>query len=227
LARVEGLLRVIRENLALLDSKLEECSGEELVGDPFYLNSVLHILQVSSQALIDLASHVIAESGLGVVDRYSAAPEILRERGVLERGEAEVVVDASVVVKWFVPERYYERALKLRDAYLEGGVDLASPSLVLYEVANALRFHRVYRLPPEDVASAVRDVVDLGIIKELTPEGWVRAIKLSVDRGVSVQDAVYGAMALALDGALVTSDEELRGRIGDLVKVTLLSELDL
>jgi len=89
LARVEGLLRVIRENLALLDSKLEECSEEELVGDPFYLNSVLHILQVTSQALIDLASHVIAESGLGVVDRYSAAPEILRERGVLERGEAE------------------------------------------------------------------------------------------------------------------------------------------
>jgi len=43
------------------------------------------------------------------------------------------VVDASVAVKWFVPEKYYEKALRLRNVYLNGGVDLGC-SFHLYEV---------------------------------------------------------------------------------------------
>ncbi len=137
------------------------------------------------------------------------------------------MVDASVVVKWFVPEKYYEEALKLRDAYLNGRVELMSPRLIIYEVANALGFHRVYKLSSEDIVSAVRDIIDLGIIRRLSLEGWLKAVKLSIDRGVSIYDAVYGAMALISNGILVTNDEELRERIGDRIRVIMLDELDL
>ncbi|RLE68174.1 MAG: PIN domain nuclease [Thermoprotei archaeon] len=142
-------------------------------------------------------------------------------------GVEKVVVDASVAVKWFVPERYYERAVALRDAYLRGEVELIAPDLIVYEVANALRFHRVYKLPPEDVVGAVRDVVNLGITRRLALEGWLKAVELSVDKGVSIYDAVYGAIALIVNGILVTSDEELYERIGDSVRVAMLSEVSL
>lgn len=142
-------------------------------------------------------------------------------------GVEKVVVDASVAVKWFVPERHYERAVALRDAYLRGEVELAAPDLVLYEVANALRFHRVFRLAPGDVVGAVRALAGLGIVRSLSPEEWLRAIELSVDGGVSVYDAVYGAMALSIGGMLVTSDEELYEKIGGKVRVVMLSELSL
>jgi len=132
-----------------------------------------------------------------------------------------------VAVKWFVPERYYERAVALRDAYLRGEVELIAPDLIVYEVANALRFHRVYKLPPEDVVGAVRDVVNLGITRRLALEGWLKAVELSVDKGVSIYDAVYGAIALIVNGILVTSDEELYERIGDSVRVAMLSEVSL
>ena len=132
-----------------------------------------------------------------------------------------------MAVKWFVPERYYERAVALRDAYLRGEVELIAPDLIVYEVANALRFHRVYKLPPEDVVGAVRDVVNLGITRRLALEGWLKAVELSVDKGVSIYDAVYGAIALIVNGILVTSDEELYERIGDSVRVAMLSEVSL
>ena len=41
----------------------------------------------------------------------------------------EVVVDASVVVKWFVGEEYSREARLLRDAYASGLIDVAAPSL--------------------------------------------------------------------------------------------------
>ena len=119
------------------------------------------------------------------------------------------MVDASVAVKWFVPEKHYEEALRLRDAYLDGRVDLVSPGLVVYEVANALRFHRVYKLSLEDIVSAVKDIVDLGVVRRLTLEAWLRAVELSVNMGVSIYDAVYGAMTLILNDVLITSDKIL------------------
>ena len=137
------------------------------------------------------------------------------------------MVDASVAVKWFVPERYYEKALRLRNVYLNGGVDLVSPDLIIYEVANALKFHRMYKLPPEDIVSAVRDIVDIGIVERLPLEGWLRAVKLSMDKEMSIYDAVYGAAALIYNGILVTSDEKLREKIEDKVRVIMLNELDL
>lgn len=60
----------------------QKLQAEKLVNNPFALNSVLHILQVSAQALIDLTSHVAAEAGLGVVEKYSSIPVLLAEKRV-------------------------------------------------------------------------------------------------------------------------------------------------
>ncbi|MEM0011159.1 MAG: type II toxin-antitoxin system VapC family toxin, partial [Candidatus Bathyarchaeia archaeon] len=51
----------------------------------------------------------------------------------------KVVADASVIVKWIIPEDYTEDALRLRDDFLDGKIDIHAPSIILLEVANALR----------------------------------------------------------------------------------------
>jgi len=51
------------------------------------------------------------------------------------------VLDASVLIKWFSNEEYTDRALKLRDDFLQGYTELVVPDLLLYEVSNALRWH--------------------------------------------------------------------------------------
>src|SRR5437867_337897 len=54
---------------------------------------------------------------------------------------ATAVVDASVATKWYLPEADTDAALLLRESHLNGDVRLVSPDLMVYEVANALRYH--------------------------------------------------------------------------------------
>jgi predicted nucleic acid-binding protein len=49
------------------------------------------------------------------------------------------VIDASVVAKWFNKgESNEEEALALRNAWINGKVELYSPSLLIYEVCNSI-----------------------------------------------------------------------------------------
>jgi len=50
-----------------------------------------------------------------------------------------IVIDASVVVKWFVDEEGSEGALAIRKKYAEGEAEIIAPELILFEALNALR----------------------------------------------------------------------------------------
>ena len=49
-----------------------------------------------------------------------------------------LVIDASVAVKWLLPEDGREEALRLQDLYQDEKIDLIAPSLLGVEVANVL-----------------------------------------------------------------------------------------
>ncbi|MFQ6124455.1 MAG: hypothetical protein ACE5R6_07615 [Candidatus Heimdallarchaeota archaeon] len=44
------------------------------------------------------------------------------------------VPDASVIVRWFLEEKYSAQARALREDYVNGLIELAIPSLLAYEV---------------------------------------------------------------------------------------------
>lgn len=123
------------------------------------------------------------------------------------------VVDASVAVKWFLPERLHEKATGLRDLHAAGSINLLAPSLIYYEVANALRYHRVFRLSPDDVAGAVRALKGLRIARMPGEDMWVSASRISYDCDVSIYDAVYVSMAVAKEAPLITSDGKFAERM--------------
>jgi predicted nucleic acid-binding protein len=52
----------------------------------------------------------------------------------------EFVVDSSVVTRWFLVESDSDLAPSLRDDFATGRVSLAVPTLLFYELLNALRF---------------------------------------------------------------------------------------
>ncbi|MEM3995420.1 MAG: type II toxin-antitoxin system VapC family toxin, partial [Thermofilum sp.] len=64
----------------------------------------------------------------------------------------EAVVDASVVVKWFVEEEGSDRALEVRDRYVSGELKLIAPELLPFEVLNALYYKRLFTV--EELKSA-------------------------------------------------------------------------
>jgi predicted nucleic acid-binding protein len=119
----------------------------------------------------------------------------------------EVVLDASVIVKWALPDRareaHAERAVNLLHAVHASRLSVVEPPHWLAEVAAV-----VTRLAPDrapDVV-ALMHAMEFPVLDEL--EVYLEAARLSVQSGQHVFDTLYHAVALRRRGAsLVTADE--------------------
>jgi len=129
-------------------------------------------------------------------------------------GEALVVADASVVVKWFVEEEHTDAALRLRDDYVDRTVDIASPDLLPYEVLNALRYN------PGLGERQLKEIVE-ALDKYslwLTPlEGDLAytCVENSMRHGISVYDSAYISLGQIREIPVYTADRRLMNRVGD------------
>ena len=122
--------------------------------------------------------------------------------------ETLLILDASVAVKWFTMEPLRDKALIIRYKYVNGELDLEAPSLLYYEVANALRYNPRFGI--EEVRSAVRALEDLAItIYDFKGELASRAVELAYRFGITVYDAAYVALAAIRNATLYTADKEV------------------
>ncbi len=119
---------------------------------------------------------------------------------------AEVVVDASVVAKWYIPEQHHRQARQLRDDYLEGNTDLLAPALLPFEVVNALRYSGHYE--GDRLVEASTTLPEYGV--RLVPyreAGPVAEVALELD--VTLYDASYVALAHTTGATVYTADSLL------------------
>jgi predicted nucleic acid-binding protein len=133
----------------------------------------------------------------------------------LERDERKVVIDASVAVKWFIEEEYTKEALMLRDSYKEGLVDLIAPSLLPYEVLNALKYSGAFG---EDELKEIAGILEsLQItLYNIEEEYAMKTVELAMRRGLTIYDASYPALAMVEDATLYTADEKMLKKIAAL-----------
>jgi len=136
------------------------------------------------------------------------------------------VVDTSVAVKWFSREDGAESALAVRKAAFEGRCRLEAPDLLLYELANALRFNPNF--DGRDVKLAVRSVEDMGIVLH-APQGGLlsRAIDLAYRYRITAYDGCFLALSVILGTPLVTADAKIIERAGNDQALVNLADLDL
>ena len=120
------------------------------------------------------------------------------------------VVDASIAVKWVIPEVLSDRADRVRD----GDEDVLAPDLLLVEVANALWRKTASREISAREADDAFDLVRGGGL-DLRPTGPLvpRAMDLACRLGHPVYDCVYLALAERERAALVTADQRLLRRL--------------
>ena len=120
------------------------------------------------------------------------------------------IVDASVAIKWFLPEPDDDKARLL----LEADHDLLAPDLLIAEVGNVLwkRFKRA-ELNLDEAQAILTGLESIKIawhpIAPLSPNALDIACQLSR----TVYDSLYLALAVIEHGVLVTSDERLYNAI--------------
>jgi predicted nucleic acid-binding protein len=120
----------------------------------------------------------------------------------------DLVVDASVVVKWFIAEDGTEQALLVRDDFVAEDLELHVPSHVPYEVLNAVRFN-----PDESEERVLQVQAALDrygfMVHPLRDEFGRRAVHVAYAKGLTMYDSAYLALSQMLGLKLLTADEAL------------------
>ena len=119
-----------------------------------------------------------------------------------------LVIDASVLIKWFVNEIESESAIAIRDNYIKGQSNLIAPNLILYEVLNALKYIKLHN--QEEIERIFDTLVNYGIeFNSLDKELAGKSIEIAMKSELSLYDSTYVALAKIKDGILITADEKL------------------
>jgi predicted nucleic acid-binding protein len=138
-----------------------------------------------------------------------------------------LVLDASVVVKWYVNEDQSDRAQQLLDSeYL-----FLAPDLFYAEVGSALtRQYRVHsQISADDLRLALSDLIAMGIEAVSTGVLLERASEISIALGHPMQDCFYLALAERWDTILITADAQFVAKVKNSPwadRITSLAQID-
>jgi len=147
---------------------------------------------------------------------------------VISAHHAGYVVDASVLVKWFLYEKEADRdrALALRDLHIAGRSTIFIPQLAFLEVLNAIRFSP--KADEEDGATAVETLYDLHLETKTPDVDLLRkANAIAWAYKITIYDALYVGLAEQVGYPLITADEVMVKKLKGHSVVVQLKELVL
>ena len=121
----------------------------------------------------------------------------------------KIVLDASVVAKWFIEEENTEKAIEIRDKFVRGEIEVLVPSLLIYEIGNVFLKHPAKN--SRDVENDFKALFDIGMeIVEINKPEIKDIHKNAKHFGITFYDAVYVTLALKEGCKLITADKKLK-----------------
>jgi len=133
-----------------------------------------------------------------------------------------MVLDASVILKWFMEERESDKANILREGHVAGKFTITVPDILIYEVGNALRYEPEFSFKEVNLCLGQLYELNLNIIAPL-PDLTDLITEIAYQKDITFYDASYIALAQELDFQYVTADEKLYNKLRDFPFATLLS----
>lgn len=123
-----------------------------------------------------------------------------------------LVVDASVAVKWFLPEQDAERAVAL----LRAGHRLIAPDLLWIEVASVLwKVARRGALSPDEAHRMIADAAAFPVETVESAGLLPDALRIATAADRTVYDSLYVALAAREGAVMITADDRLVNALAD------------
>ena len=127
----------------------------------------------------------------------------------------KAVLDASVAIKTVLPEQDSDKAVALKNDFVNQLHEFVAPDVFPIEVAHAIsRAGRRGILKPAEGTQALRDILqillDLHVSLTLLP----RAFEISSQLRIGVYDCLYLALAERENIPLITADQRLLSQKG-------------
>jgi predicted nucleic acid-binding protein len=140
-----------------------------------------------------------------------------------------LVVDASVAIKWLPPfqqEPLVSEAQTLLDRWEQGAIDLIAPDLIRTEIANvhwrAVR-HNKCSSGDAQASLAIMHEQDFPTVRS---EPLIDlALRIALLHGRTAYDSLYVALAVILKSDLVTADEKLANALAGSFPITWLGAI--
>ncbi len=128
-----------------------------------------------------------------------------------------MIADASVLLCAFFPDESQAQAQALLRDHAAGRARLKAPTLVVYEVTNAVwqaeRRGRISSVQADKILQAAS-----GLEIELLPLEWGESLPLARQFNRSAYDAAYLSLADRLNEHLITADERLYNAVHSKLK---------
>ena len=119
----------------------------------------------------------------------------------------EIILDSSVVVKWFSTEIKSVEALKFSNSSPQGSIELTIPEVLFCGVGNALRYKPDY--DTQKWKTALAQLFNLRMkVTHLTEGIIIRTGEIAYDGKVTFYDALPVAIAENKKTVCITADEE-------------------
>jgi predicted nucleic acid-binding protein len=120
------------------------------------------------------------------------------------------VIDASVLIKFYVPEILSGRAERLLTDVEKGHIDLSAPDLIYPEAGNILwKKQRLKELARSEVEEITNAILSLPLKMEASRPLIPLSLDIAIAYRITVYDAIYVGLTKVYETTLITADRKL------------------
>lgn len=131
-----------------------------------------------------------------------------------------VILDASVLVKWFLPEDGHVEARKIYKNAYEGLCQIYSPNLSIFEFGNTLIKKKLPEVQAHFILDALRNSPIVWL--DMTTTLMSRTYDIAYDYSMTYYDASFIACAEHIQGELITDNFKHHSKYKGNVKIRAL-----
>lgn len=133
-----------------------------------------------------------------------------------------LILDSSVIAKWFFVENDSDNALIIKENFTKNKISISVPLLLYYEINNLLKTAvKKYRIDEQDAIEVYKAFLQLNFVTYSSEFLLQKTLEIAIKYDISSYDATYIALSEYLQIQFLTADQKLLNKVKSKLVVDL------